>query len=112
MTDCESRSEVIGRVSMVLLKRLRSKLENVRLRDFSLLFQEVEVAAFVGLRHMVDKHLSIPPFVLGLRRDPGRASSFDLLLIHEKVEGSARHIQTNKVSRFDPCQWAADVRLG
>src|SRR5215212_2713309 len=73
--------------------------------------EKVEVAAEIGLLHVLRVEEPEAPLELRRRWEPPGAASSELLVAHEEVEAARRHVQADEISIAHEGERPADVRL-
>src|SRR3954462_15864432 len=74
--------------------------------------QEIEVAALVRLRDVLQVQRAIAPRILGRLGLPVRAALLESVVIDLEVQPPGGHVQFDDVTVLDEAQRAADRRLG
>ena len=70
--------------------------------------QEVAVTAFVRLRDVMGKPLSVPSAVARLRLGPGAATAGKFVSIDEEIELTALCVERDQIAISNQCEGAAD----
>src|SRR5438552_15164391 len=73
--------------------------------------EEIEIAALVGLRDVLEVELAETARVARCRRLPGGAAARELVRIDEKLQLSRRHVERDAVAVADEGERAADEGL-
>src|SRR5881394_2636084 len=84
---------------------------NLRLGGGRRAFEEIEVAAFVGLAHVLRKDGAVSAFVFPLRPAPRRLAAGELVLRHLEVELALLDVELDQISGLYQRERAADVGL-